>query len=77
MKFVIGLILAFLIGAGCRVFDIPAPAPPMLTGALLVFAMTGGYMSADKYMKSRVAQPAPIVSPAATTPDEQRTSGPK
>lgn len=64
MKLLIGLIVAFAIGAACRIFDIPAPAPPMLTGALLVCAMTGGYMAGDKFIKSRQAQPVPIVAPA-------------
>jgi XapX domain-containing protein len=32
-----------LIGAGCRFFDIPSPAPPRLIGALLLVAMTLGF----------------------------------
>ncbi len=64
MKLLIGLVLAFLIGAGCRFFDIPAPAPPALQGALLVVAMTFGYLATDKLM----AKPAPPAPPAATAP---------
>jgi XapX domain-containing protein len=73
MKLLIGIVLAFVIGAACRVFDIPAPAPPMLTGALLVCAMTGGYMAGDKFMKQRQPQPAPIVAPAAPAEQGRQT----
>jgi XapX domain-containing protein len=47
MKIAIGIILGLIIGAGCRWFDIPVPSPPKLMGALLVVAMTVGYMGAD------------------------------
>jgi XapX domain-containing protein len=40
MKIVIGFVLSFLIGAGCRYFDIPAASPPVIPGALIVLAMT-------------------------------------
>ena len=39
-KVSMGLLLAFLIGAGCRFFDVPIPGPPRLVGALLVVSMT-------------------------------------
>lgn len=42
-----GLALGFLIGAGCRWFDLPLPAPPRIVGALLVVAMTLGFIGAD------------------------------
>lgn len=48
MKVLIGAIVAFLVGAGCRFFDIPVPSPPVLPGALLVVAMTLGYTVADR-----------------------------
>jgi XapX domain-containing protein len=41
---IVGLVAAFLIGAGCRLLDIPSPAPPKLQGALLVVMMTLGYL---------------------------------
>lgn len=47
MKIIIGLFLGLIIGAGCRWLDIPVPSPPKLVGALLVVAMTLGYMGAD------------------------------
>jgi len=85
MKFAIGLFLSFLIGAGCRYFDIPVPSPPVLPGALLVMAMTFGYSATDHalYRKARVAKTknlsgGPSGLPAASslafgTPAESRT----
>jgi XapX domain-containing protein len=57
IKIVIGLVVRFLIGVGCRYFDIPVPSPPVLPGALLVVAMTLGYTSTDRLLsrKDRVA----------------------
>ena len=56
MKIVIGFVLSFLIGAGCRYFDIPAASPPVIPGALIVLAMTLGYTSMDRLIrKDRVA----------------------
>lgn len=46
----IAILLAFLIGLACRRFDIPAPAPPRIEGALLVLAMTGGFILTDTAM---------------------------
>jgi len=39
--------LGLCIGVGCRWFDLPLPAPPKLVGALLVVAMTLGFIGAD------------------------------
>jgi XapX domain-containing protein len=44
---IIGLLLGLVIGAGCRFFDIPSPAPPRLIGACLLLAMTVGFVTAD------------------------------
>jgi XapX domain-containing protein len=46
-KDVLSVLIALLIGAGCRWFEIPVPAPPRLFGALLIIAITGGYMLTD------------------------------
>ncbi len=46
-KIIMGLFLGFLIGVGCRGFDIPLPAPPKLIGALVVLSMTFGYVGMD------------------------------
>jgi NAD(P)H dehydrogenase (quinone) len=40
------------IGAACRWFDIPSPAPPKLVGALLVVAMTMGFLLTDRLLES-------------------------
>jgi len=46
----IGLALAFAIGFACRTFGIPSPAPPVIVGALLVVAMTIGYLLVDRVL---------------------------
>jgi XapX domain-containing protein len=45
MLFLLGIALALAIGIGCRLLDIPLPAPPKLQGALLVVAMTLGFLA--------------------------------
>lgn len=49
-KLLIGLLLGFGIGLGCQLGGLPAPAPPVLVGALLVLAMTSGYVLADRFL---------------------------
>lgn len=39
-----GILLGLVIGAACRWFDLPSPAPPRVVGALLVVLMTVGYV---------------------------------
>jgi XapX domain-containing protein len=53
MKGILGMVIAFAMGFTCRFFGIPSPAPPVLTGAFLVLAMTLGYSVADRFMTSR------------------------
>jgi XapX domain-containing protein len=50
-----GIVLGLCIGAGCRWFEIPVPSPPKLLGALLVVAMTIGYMGADRLITAKTA----------------------
>lgn len=64
MKIAMGLILGIAIGAACRWFDIPVPSPPKLVGALLVVAMTVGYLATDKVIATKFAAKGP-----ATTKD--------
>ena len=47
MSAIIGMALGLLIGAGCRWFDLPLPAPPHIVGALLVVTMTLGFLAVD------------------------------
>lgn len=51
----LGFALAFAIGAVCRAMGIPLPAPPVLIGALLVVAMTTGYVLTDRFAAHRAA----------------------
>jgi XapX domain-containing protein len=65
---IIGLLLGLAIGAGCRWFDIPAPSPPKIVGALLVVFMTLGYLATD-YVMTKTSSPSPvtIAVPASTS----------
>lgn len=47
---VISLALGLGIGIACRWFDLPLPAPPKLVGALLVLAITLGFVGVDRLM---------------------------
>jgi XapX domain-containing protein len=53
IRIIIGFVLSFVIGVGCRFFDIPAASPPVIPGALIVLAMTLGYSSMDRVMHRR------------------------
>jgi XapX domain-containing protein len=53
MKPAIGLAVAFTLGMACRAFGIPSPAPPVIVGALLVMAMTLGYVAVDRWAQLR------------------------
>jgi XapX domain-containing protein len=74
VKVLIGLFVAFLIGAGCRFFDIPVPSPPVLPGALLVVAMTLGYTSTDRLLSG--ARHAATTNLMCGGPTGQSISGP-
>ncbi|SDL24439.1 XapX domain-containing protein [Modicisalibacter muralis] len=50
----IGLLLGFAIGVGCRWFDIPLPAPPRIVGALLVVFMTLGFLVTNSILAQTV-----------------------
>lgn len=47
MKFLIGVLISFAVGVGCRFFDIPVGSPPVVPGAILVLAMTLGYSTTN------------------------------
>lgn len=52
-RVIIGFVLAFCIGALCRVGGVPVPAPPAIIGASLVVAMTVGFILMDRWMSHR------------------------
>jgi XapX domain-containing protein len=55
MKLLIGVLVSFVVGAGCRYFDVPVPSPPVIPGALLVLAMTIGYSATNTILNRRGA----------------------
>jgi len=61
-KIVVGIVLGLLIGAGCRWFDVPVPSPPKLVGALLVVAMTVGYIATDKLIGAKFTAKGPATT---------------
>ena len=63
-KLAIGCALSLVIGASCRWIDIPLPSPPKLQGALLVVAMTLGYLGTDWIIAKKI----PSKGPATTRP---------
>jgi XapX domain-containing protein len=64
MKSLIGLTVAFLLGAGCRFFDLPVPSPPRMLGAFLVVAVTAGYMAADRFAAKTAPARTAVVRPS-------------
>lgn len=52
MKLLLGILIGLAIGALCRRFRLPSPCPPKIEGALLVAAMTLGYVSMDAFLLS-------------------------
>ncbi|MEM1432502.1 MAG: DUF1427 family protein [Pseudomonadota bacterium] len=52
-KVIAGFLLAFAIGAVCRLAGLPLPAPPVFIGALLVVAMTTGYLLVERWHPHR------------------------
>jgi XapX domain-containing protein len=61
MKILIAFIVAFAIGAASRGTGVPSLAPQAIIGALLIVAMSTGYVSADRLLK-RSDAPSPAVS---------------
>ncbi len=72
LKIALGLLLGFGIGAMTRWFDIPVPAPPKIPGALLVVAMTLGYVATDRWLGREPAQSAEACGgPTGEVPHEE------
>jgi XapX domain-containing protein len=66
VKFFCGVVVGFLIGVGCRFFEIPLPGPPAILGAFLAVAMATGYTVMDKVLVARTRAETPKTSAEAT-----------
>jgi XapX domain-containing protein len=76
VKAVVGLVLAFALGFACRAFGIPSPAPPVVVGALLVMAMTIGYVLVDRHVAAHPARhEADCGGPSGLAPSALRREG--
>lgn len=51
MRLILGFLLAFAIGAVCRLARIPSPAPQAIVGALLVASMSAGYVLTERWLE--------------------------
>jgi XapX domain-containing protein len=47
----LGLLVAGGLGALIRYLNLPIPAPPAISGALMVVAVTIGYLAVDYFLK--------------------------
>ncbi|WP_373089064.1 DUF1427 family protein [Sneathiella sp.] len=75
MKAVIGIIVALSIGIVCRIAGLPLPAPPVVVGALLVIAMTVGYITVDKFASHRASKSKPLCGgPTGEAPSKERNA---
>jgi XapX domain-containing protein len=75
MKSMIGVLLAFALGFGCRAFGIPSPAPPLILGALLVMAMTIGYIAVDRYAIAPAQHQHDCGGPSGLTAAQRQSTG--
>jgi XapX domain-containing protein len=66
VRIVCGVVVAGLIGVGCRFFEIPLPGPPAILGAFLAVAMATGYTVTDKILTARARAETPRISSEAT-----------
>ncbi|MBB5326672.1 XapX domain-containing protein [Tunturiibacter gelidoferens] len=64
MRILIAFIVAFAIGAASRWTGVPSLAPQAIIGALLIVAMSTGYVSADRLLKHNSS---PSVATSAST----------
>src|SRR5271163_3218870 len=64
MRILIAFIVAFVIGAASRWTGVPSLAPQAIIGALLIVAMSTGYVSADRLLKRN---PSPSVITSVST----------
>lgn len=47
----IGILVAAALGALIRFLNLPIPAPPAISGALMVVGVTIGYLAVDAFLK--------------------------
>jgi XapX domain-containing protein len=67
IKVGLGLLLGLAIGFFCRILDIPSPAPPVLSGSILVVSMTLGYIGADRWATREARQKSRCGGPDGST----------
>ena len=68
MSEALGLLLGVAIGVACRWFDLPLPAPPRIVGALLVVAMSLGFIGTDALMEQVASSQSSPVAAHEETP---------
>ena len=76
MRILIAFIVAFGIGAASRWTGVPSLAPQAIVGALLIVAMSSGYVSADRLLKC-TSSPSVGVSLSTGTTAELGAHGTK
>jgi XapX domain-containing protein len=74
MRIIIAFIVAFGIGAASRWSGVPSLAPQAIVGALLIVAMSTGYVSADRLLK-RTSSPSVTASLSPGTTAELGACG--
>jgi XapX domain-containing protein len=74
MRILIAFIVAFGIGAASRWTGVPSLAPQAIIGALLIVAMSTGYVSANRLLKRNPSPPV-TVSASTDASDERGASG--
>lgn len=73
MTVALGVLLGLAIGMACRWFDIPLPAPPKLVGALLVVAMTSGFVGTDFFISNQKQTPVTQQYPQGENNEQFKT----
>ncbi len=74
MKLLLGLAIAFAIGFACRAFGVPSPAPPVIVGALLVVAMTIGYLLVDRALTQPAQHAIDCGGPSGLAPSTEQAA---
>ncbi len=74
IKLAIGLVIAVLVGIGCRWFGLPLPGPPAIMGAAMAVAMAVGYTATDYLLTKRNPSPAAPIVQTAVLPASSRPS---